>query len=144
MREVDVWRNASDAEFENAMEGMEKLVMNRLYDLYVPRFPLSLALPLKIITSAYSIFTPQVARAVPPRPVTTDDLERDRVLAQRIALFGWIEPAHLDVPVGEGTNGFLMFAQQGVYPLITVMSVAMMLMELGRADQGQPLQGAEG
>ena len=33
MRETDVWRNASDAEFENAMEGMEKLVMNRLYDL---------------------------------------------------------------------------------------------------------------
>ena len=35
MRECDVWRNASDAEFDNAMEGMEKLVMNRLYDLYV-------------------------------------------------------------------------------------------------------------
>ena len=33
MRECDVWRNASDAEFDNAMEGMEKLVMNRLYDL---------------------------------------------------------------------------------------------------------------
>ncbi|VDB90681.1 unnamed protein product [Peniophora sp. CBMAI 1063] len=93
MRDVEPWKNASDAEFENAMEGMEKLVMNRLYDF---------------------IFTPQVARAVPPRPVTTDDLERDRVLAQRIALFGWIEPRHLDVPVGEGnngTNGFLMFAQ---------------------------------
>lgn len=34
MREADVWRSASDAEFDNAMEGMEKLVMNRLYDLY--------------------------------------------------------------------------------------------------------------
>ena len=33
MRESEVWRNASDAEFDNAMEGMEKLVMNRLYDL---------------------------------------------------------------------------------------------------------------
>lgn len=32
MREVDVWRNASDAEFENAMEGIEKLVMNRVYE----------------------------------------------------------------------------------------------------------------
>lgn len=50
---------------------------------------------------------------VPPRPVTTDDLERDRVLSQRIALFGWIEPSHLDVPIGEGSDGFLMFAQQG-------------------------------
>ena len=35
MREVEPWKNASEAEFENAMEGMEKLVMNRLYDLCV-------------------------------------------------------------------------------------------------------------
>lgn len=35
MRECEVWRNATDAEFDNAMEGMEKLVMNRLYDLCV-------------------------------------------------------------------------------------------------------------
>ncbi|KAI9064038.1 hypothetical protein FKP32DRAFT_1591446 [Trametes sanguinea] len=91
MRESEVWRNASDAEFDNAMEGMEKLVMNRLYEF---------------------TFTPQVAKAVPPRPVTADDLERDRVLSQRIALFKWIEPKHLDVPEGEGSEGFLMFAQQ--------------------------------
>jgi len=43
----------------------------------------------------------------------TDDLERDRVLTQRIALFGWVEPAHLDIPTADGTNGFLLFAQQG-------------------------------
>ncbi|KZP19384.1 hypothetical protein FIBSPDRAFT_911421 [Athelia psychrophila] len=90
MRETDVWRTASDAEFDNAMEGMEKLVMNRLYEF---------------------TFTPQVARMSPPRPITADDLERDRVLSQRIALFGWIEEAHLDVPVGEGSKGFLMFGQ---------------------------------
>ena len=54
-----------------------------------------------------------MARAVPQRPITTDDLERDRVLAQRIALFGWLEATHLDVPEGEGSEGFLMFAQQG-------------------------------
>ena len=91
MRESDVWRHVSDAAFDNAMEGMEKLVMNRLYDF---------------------TFTPQLARAVPPRPITTDDLERDRVLAQRIALFGWLEEKHLDVPEGEGSKGFMMFAQQ--------------------------------
>jgi hypothetical protein len=34
MRETDVWKSASDVEFDNAMEGMEKLVMNRLYDVY--------------------------------------------------------------------------------------------------------------
>ncbi|KAI8388712.1 uncharacterized protein BYT42DRAFT_611723 [Radiomyces spectabilis] len=31
MRECEVWRDVSDQEFENAKEGMEKLVMNRLY-----------------------------------------------------------------------------------------------------------------
>ncbi|KAH9967182.1 hypothetical protein BC827DRAFT_1123296 [Russula dissimulans] len=91
MREADVWKSASDAELDNAMEGMEKLVMNRLYDY---------------------TFTPQLARASPPRPVMTDDLERDRVFSQRTALFGWVQPAHLDVPTGEGTNGFLLFAHQ--------------------------------
>ncbi|KAH7921227.1 hypothetical protein BV22DRAFT_1038888 [Leucogyrophana mollusca] len=91
MRENDIWRTASDTEFDNAMEGMEKLVMNRLYDF---------------------TFTPQVARVVPPRPITADDLERDRVLSQRIGLFGWIEEKHLDIPIGEGSQGFLMFAQQ--------------------------------
>lgn len=35
MRECDVWKNAPEADFENAMEGMEKLVMNRLYELSV-------------------------------------------------------------------------------------------------------------
>ncbi|KAH9479330.1 Vacuolar protein sorting-associated protein 9a [Psilocybe cubensis] len=91
MRECDVWRNATETEFENAMEGMEKLVMNRLYDF---------------------TFTPQLVHANPPRPITTDDLERDRVLSQRIALFGWLEEKHLDVPEGEGSKGFLMFAEQ--------------------------------
>ncbi|KAJ7759172.1 hypothetical protein B0H16DRAFT_1534669 [Mycena metata] len=91
MRESDIWKNASDAEFDNALEGMEKLVMNQLYQF---------------------TFTPQVAQAVPRRIITADDLERDRVLTQRIALFGWIEESHLDIPVGEGSSGFLMFAQQ--------------------------------
>jgi hypothetical protein len=50
---------------------------------------------------------------IPPRPVTTDDLERDRVLSQRLALFGWLEEKHLDIPEAEGSKGFLMFAQQG-------------------------------
>lgn len=58
---------------------------------------------------------------VPPRPVTVDDLERDRVLSQRIALFRWIEPKHLDVPEGEGSEGFLTFAQQGIHSNICDM-----------------------
>ena len=42
MRDAEVWRNGTEAEFDNAMEGMEKLVMNRLYELYV-EFILSLS-----------------------------------------------------------------------------------------------------
>ncbi|KAJ7781986.1 hypothetical protein DFH07DRAFT_901007 [Mycena maculata] len=91
MRECEIWKNASDAEFDNALEGTEKLVMNQLYQF---------------------TFTPQVVNAVPRRQITADDLERDRVLTQRIALFGWIRETHLDIPVGEGSHGFLMFAQQ--------------------------------
>jgi hypothetical protein len=109
MRDTDVWRNASEVEFDNAMEGMEKLVMNRLYDLFVSRHHPHLV----SLTLNDSIFTPQIVRAIPPRPITADDLERDRVLSQRIALFGWIEEKHLDIPEGEGSKGFLMFAQQG-------------------------------
>ncbi|KAJ2890154.1 hypothetical protein GGI21_006278, partial [Coemansia aciculifera] len=33
MRQTDIWRDADDREFESAREGIEKLVMNRLYPL---------------------------------------------------------------------------------------------------------------
>ncbi|CAE6441764.1 unnamed protein product [Rhizoctonia solani] len=75
MRECEVWGKAGETEFDNAVEDMEKLVMTRLYE---------------------STFTPQIARS--GQPVTTDDLERDRVLKQRISLFQWIRPEHLDIP----------------------------------------------
>lgn len=95
MRETDIWRNASDVEFDNAMEGMEKLVMNKLYDF---------------------TFTPNLPLLNPPRPVTADDLERDRVLSQRIVLFQWVKPSHLDAIELENDDpavvGFLDFAQQ--------------------------------
>lgn len=48
------------------------------------------------------------------RQITTDDLERDHVLSQRIRLFGWVTEAHLDIPQGENNEGFLNFAQQGM------------------------------
>jgi hypothetical protein len=76
-------------------------------------WPIKVDFRQNLLMSLCSIFTPQVARMIPPRPVTADDLERDRVLEQRIALFKWIEPEHLDIPDGHGREGFLMFAQQG-------------------------------
>ena len=76
--------------------------------------------------------------------MTTDDLERDHVLAQRIALFGWIEEKHLDVPEEDGSKGFLMFAQQGnrSYPPAVKRLIEADL--FSRVIEDQPLQGAEG
>lgn len=34
MQECDIWKRETDEEFDNSMEAMEKLVMNRIYDLY--------------------------------------------------------------------------------------------------------------
>ena len=99
MREADTWKHAGEDEFDNAMEGMEKLVMNQLYQY---------------------TFTPAIAQDINPttglprRVISVDDLERDRILSQRVALFGWIQEEHLDIPTEEGTAGFLMFAEQGM------------------------------
>ena len=38
MRECDIWKDMSEQEFGNAKEGMEKLVMNRLYHVLVFQF----------------------------------------------------------------------------------------------------------
>jgi len=90
MREVEPWRNLPESEFDNAVEAMEKLVMNKLYDL---------------------TFTPQIDRT--GRSVSTDDLERDHVLEQRIRLFSWVDESHLEVPDGDNVQGFYHFAEQG-------------------------------
>ena len=34
MRENEVWKTNGDKEFDNAVEAMEKLVMNRVYHMY--------------------------------------------------------------------------------------------------------------
>lgn len=45
-------------------------------------------------------FTPAIDLKVFPGHISpTDDLERDSVLNQRIQLFAWILPCHLDLPV---------------------------------------------
>ncbi|KAL9934548.1 hypothetical protein V8E36_006323 [Tilletia maclaganii] len=90
MRETEVWASSSPAEFDNATEAMEKLIMNRLYSL---------------------TFTPAVMREG-KWAVQTDDLERDRIIKDRILLFSWVRPEHLDIPVSEHTAGFVEFAAQ--------------------------------
>ncbi|KAF9543655.1 hypothetical protein EC957_000587 [Mortierella hygrophila] len=80
MEMCELWRNVSDQEFENVKEGMEKLVMNRLF------------------TYTFS-------------PSTTDDAERDEVLTQKIQIFRWIKPEHLDIPDNAHNAAYLDKAQ---------------------------------
>lgn len=90
MKGCAVWAKLGETDFENAKEAMEKLVMNRLYTF---------------------TYTPAVAKEGRWTP-QTDDLEKDRVLAERIELFSWIREEHLDVPVGGQSKGFVTYAVQ--------------------------------
>ncbi|CAG8671041.1 6406_t:CDS:10 [Funneliformis caledonium] len=88
MRDCELWRNATEAEFENAKEGMEKLVMNRLYKL---------------------TFSPAIRGSV-----TTDDKERDEILHKKIQIFRWVKEEHLDIPSAPHNEQFLEFAKNGL------------------------------
>jgi hypothetical protein len=109
----DVWREVSDNEFDNAKEGMEKLVMNRLYS---QTFSPAIAPP-----------PPQPARSrsrgrrkeqektlgIGRRGQHQEDVERDEILAQKIRIYSWIREAHLDLePIGPNGERFLRLAQQ--------------------------------
>lgn len=108
MAQCEVWRTVSDAEFDNAREGMEKLVMNRLYSqTFSPAIP-----------------SPEPAsprkgrrRQEPPGPGRRgqhqEDVERDEVLAQKVRIYKWVSEEHLDIkPVGDKGRKFLNLAQQ--------------------------------
>ena len=105
-----VWREVSDAEFENAKEGMEKLVMNRLYtQTFSPAIPPPTPTP-----------TPKgkrrlVEKSLEPgrRGQHQEDIERDEILGQKIRIYGWVQEDHLDIPrVGDNGRRFLLLAQQ--------------------------------
>lgn len=107
----DVWKDVSDAEFDNAREGMEKLVMNRLYaQTFSPAIP-----PPQPIPGA----KPRRKGAERPmgpgrRGQHQEDVERDEVVAQKINIYGWVREEHLDIPpVGDSGKRFLKLAQQG-------------------------------
>ncbi|KAJ9607739.1 hypothetical protein H2200_007817 [Cladophialophora chaetospira] len=108
----EVWREVSDNEFDNAKEGMEKLVMNRLYSqTFSPAIPPP----------------PQVGRSRSRgrrkeqektstsgrRGQHQEDVERDDVLAQKIRIYSWVKEEHLEIaPVGPNGQRFLKLAQQ--------------------------------
>lgn len=111
MMQCEVWRDVSDAEFENAREGMEKLVMNRLYSqTFSPAIP-----PPKPVPGAKAK-RKGVEQPLGPgrRGQHQEDVERDDIITQKINIYGWIREEHLDMPViGDSGKRFLRLAQQG-------------------------------
>lgn len=112
MAQCEVWREVSDAEFDNAREGMEKLVMNRLYtQTFSPAIPPPQPIP-----------GTRPRRRGAERPMGPgrrgqhqEDVERDEVLAQKVSIYGWIKEEHLDIPaVGDSGKRFLVLAQAGM------------------------------
>jgi Rab5 GDP/GTP exchange factor len=109
MAMCEVWLSVSDAEFDNACEGMEKLVMNRLYSqTFSPAIPPP---------------DPALGRSkrrtghVPPgrRGQHQEDVERDEILAQKVRIYSWVREDHLDIkPLSEKGKKFLILAQQGL------------------------------
>ncbi|KAL9123108.1 MAG: hypothetical protein Q9187_000337 [Circinaria calcarea] len=110
MAQCEVWRDVSDAEFDNAKEGMEKLVMNRLYtQTFSPAIP-----PPKPIPTVRGKRKTMEKPSGPGRKGQhQEDIERDDVLAQKVRIYGWVREEHLDIaPVGDSGRRFLLLAQQ--------------------------------
>ncbi|KAI1616895.1 hypothetical protein EDD37DRAFT_57381 [Exophiala viscosa] len=109
----DVWREVSDNEFENAKEGMEKLVMNRLYSqTFSPAIPPP---PTQASRSRSRGRRKEQEKNPLPgrRGQHQEDVERDDILAQKIRIYSWIREEHLDLePVGPNGERFLRLAQQ--------------------------------
>ncbi|KAG5513374.1 hypothetical protein PMAC_001437 [Pneumocystis sp. 'macacae'] len=89
---VEPWINASEAEFDNAKDGMEKLIMTRLYD---HTFSPAITYLLDDDISGHS-----------------DDLERDRILREKISIFAWIKEEHMEIPYSDLNQRFLCLAGQ--------------------------------
>jgi Rab5 GDP/GTP exchange factor len=120
MAQCEVWRHVSDAEFDNAKEGMEKLVMNRLYgQTFSPAIPPPPSVP----RSASRSKRREMERMHGPgrRGQHQEDVERDEILAQKIRIYSWIRPEHLDIPsLGNNGRRFITLAQQGMPRRISV------------------------
>ena len=119
MSQCEVWRTVSDAEFDNAREGMEKLVMNRLYSqTFSPAIP-----PVAGSLRKAAKRTPaDMANPHGPgrRGQHQEDVERDEVIAQKIRIYGWISEEHLDIPpINDKGRKFLLLAQQELLKINT-------------------------
>jgi hypothetical protein len=114
MAQCEVWKHVSDAEFDNAKEGMEKLVMNRLYSqTFSPAIPPPPTIPRTVSRGKRR----ELERLHGPgrRGQHQEDVERDEILAQKIRIYSWIREEHLDIQsVGNNGRRFLSLAQQGM------------------------------
>jgi hypothetical protein len=109
MASCEVWRTVSDAEFDNAREGMEKLVMNRLYTQ-----TFSPAIPPPEQPAGGSRAKRRAEGRAGRRGQHQEDVERDEVLAQKVRIYGWVREEHLDIPpIGEKGRKFMDLAQKG-------------------------------
>ncbi|KAG0649759.1 Vacuolar sorting-associated 9a [Hyphodiscus hymeniophilus] len=117
MGQCEVWREVSDAEFDNAREGMEKLVMNRLYtQTFSPAIPPPQPIP------GGKPRRKGAERPMGPgrRGQHQEDVERDDILAQKVSIYGWIQEEHLEIPpVGDSGKRFLILAQQELLKIKT-------------------------
>ena len=111
MTQCEVWRGISDSEFYNAREGMEKLVMNRLYSqTFSPAIPL----PLPAAATKGKRKNLDKSLGQGRRGQHQEDIERDEILSQKVSIYGWVQEEHLDIqPVGDSGKRFLTLAQQG-------------------------------
>ena len=111
MAQCEVWRGVSDAEFDNAKEGMEKLVMNRLYSqTFSPAIPPPAPLP------QAQGKRKNIEKLSSPgrRGQHQEDIERDEILEQKVRIYGWVQEQHLDIAtVGDSGRRFLVLAQKG-------------------------------
>ena len=111
MAQCEVWRGVSDAEFDNAKEGMEKLVMNRLYtQTFSPAIPS----PPPVQDGKGKTKDLEKLRGPSRRGQHQEDIERDEILGQKVRIYRWVQEQHLDIaPVGDSGRRFLSLAQQG-------------------------------
>lgn len=93
---------------------MEKLIMNRLYSrTFAPAALASIATEQNNMPGSPT----RVSEAARDKLGNLmDDIERDRVLAERIEIFDWVGPKELEIPDGmvEGGEKFLGLAEQGI------------------------------
>lgn len=117
MARCEVWREVSVAEFDNAKEGMEKLVMNRLY---TQTFSPAIASPLTSPNTRDGRRHRDSILDLGRRGQHQEDIERDEIFRQKVRIYSWVQEEHLDIPpVSNSGRRFLLLAQQELLKIKT-------------------------